>query len=359
MGLSFMPYAYAESSVRIKDIVTFEGVRENQLVGYGLVVGLNGTGDTVASVPYTNESLTGMLERLGVNIRGGTVSGKNIAAVMVTATLPPFARHGTRIDVSVSAMGDAKDLKGGTLLVTPLMGADGEVYAVSQGPLAVGGFTAEGKTGTKVTKGVPTAAKISNGAIVEKEIGFELKNLTKMNLSLRNPDITSAKRIADTINQNLGNIAEATDTSTVSLELSDANRQSIVDFLSKIEQLTIVPDRVAKIVIDDQDGVIVMGSHVRVSTIAVSHGSITIKVTEAPQVSQPNPFTQVKQATVVDKTDIGVREEKGKFVMMQGGVSLQELVDGLNTLGATPRDLITILRSIKASGALQADIEVI
>lgn len=353
-------FCFANVPVRIKDITTFQGVRENQLVGYGLVVGLNGTGDSIASIPYTKESLVGMLERLGVNIRDATsLNGKNIAAVMVTATLPPFARHGSRIDINVSSLGDAKDLRGGTLLVTPLLGADGDVYAVGQGALAVGGFSASGKSGTKVTKGVPTAGKISNGAIIEKEIGFELANMQTMNLSLRNPDFTTAKRIADVINKSMGDVAQARDPSTVNLTLPADFQQNIVGFLTKIEQLTIVPDQIAKIIIDDQDGIIVMGQHTTISTVAVTHGNITIRITETPQVSQPNPFTQVTAATKVDRTDVSVKEENSAFVVLDGGVNLQELVKALNAMGATAKDMIAILRSIKASGAIQADIEVI
>lgn len=355
-----IPPCMALNEVRIKDIVSFEGVRENQLVGYGLVVGLNGTGDAIASNPYTKESLTGMLERLGVNIRDGVAPGsKNIAAVMVTANLPPFARHGTRIDISVSALGDAKDLRGGTLLVTPLLGADGEVYAVGQGPVATGGFSAQGKSGSALVKGVPTSAKISSGAIVEKEVGFELAHSKKMNLSLKNPDFTTAKRISDAINKLKGASSRAIDPSTVSLNMSEQDRSNIVEFITRIEQLKVVPDQVAKIVIDDQDGIIVMGENVRISTVAVTQGSVTIKITETPQVSQPNPFTQVQAAAVVDRSDVQVKEEKGKFAVLPTGVSLQELVNGLNALGVAPRDLISILRSIKAAGAIQAEIEVV
>lgn len=356
----FLTPVWAKNQVRIKDVVSFEGVRENQLVGYGLVVGLNGTGDTINSVAFTRESLTGMLERLGVNIRdAGAVTGRNIAAVMVTANLPAFSRHGTRIDVVVSALGDAKDLRGGTLLVTPLLGADGEVYAVGQGPVATGGFSAKGKSGTEVVKGVPTSAKISNGAIVEKEVDFELANFQKLNLSLRNPDFTTAKRISDSINKNIHGVAKAIDPTTVTLTIPEQYRGNIVDFMTKIEQLMITPDQVAKIVVDDQDGIIVMGENVRISTVAVTHGSITIRISETPQVSQPNPFTKVRTATVVERSDVDVKEEKGKFAMLPATVTLQELVNGLNALGAAPRDLISILRSLKASGAIQAEIEVV
>ncbi len=358
------PSVHAANSVRIKDIVSFEGVRNNQLVGYGLVVGLNGTGDSISSIPYTKESLAGMLERLGVNVRDANgdinLSGKNIAAVMVTATMPAFARHGTNIDVSVSALGDAKDLRGGTLLVTPLLGADGDVYAVAQGAVATNGFNASGKSGTSVVKGVPTSAKIVNGAIVEKEVGFQLASLNHMNLSLKNPDFTTAQHISTAINQKFGgDLSKASDPTTVGVMIPEQYRGSLVTFLTQLEQLTVEPDQPAKIVIDDQDGVIVMGENVRISTVAVTQGSITIKITEDPQVSQPNPFTQVQQATVVDRSNITVKEETGKIAVIRSGASLQDLVNGLNALGVTPRDLISILRSIKAAGAIQADIEVI
>lgn len=356
--------AQAIHSVRIKDIVSFEGVRSNQLVGYGLVVGLNGTGDSISAIPYTKESLAGMLERLGVNIRNAddgkiNLAGKNIAAVMVTATMPAFARHGTHIDVSVSALGDAKDLRGGTLLVTPLLGADGDVYAVAQGAVATNGFNAEGRTGSKIVKGVPTSAKIVNGAIIEKEVGFELASMQRMNLSLKNPDFTTAQRISAAINTRFGELAKATDPTTVSLLIPEQYRANLVNFLTTLEQLSVRPDQPAKIIIDDQDGVIVMGENVKISTVAVTQGNITIKIEETPQVSQPSPFTQVPQATIVDRSEITIKEEKGKFAILQSGISLQQLVNGLNALGATPRDLISILRSIKAAGAIQADIEVI
>lgn len=343
-------------SVRIKDIVNIEGVRENQLVGYGLVVGLNGTGDNNSA--YTTESLVSMLERMGVNVRDANISASNVAAVMVTASLPAFARHGSYVDVNVSAMGSAKDLKGGTLLVTPLMGADGEVYAVAQGPIAVGGFKATGAA-TTVTKGVPTSGRISNGGIVEKEIGFNLNSLEKIHLSLKNPDFTTSQRVSQAINTHYGQtLANATDPTTIVLNFPGAFTNNKSKMLTEIEQLTVIPDQPAKVVIDDHDGVIVMGENVRILPVAVSHGSITIKVTETPQVSQPNPFTQVTTATEVDRTDIKINEKEGKVAYMQSGVSLQELVNGLNTLGATPRDLITILQSIKAAGALQADIQI-
>ncbi|MBX9977884.1 MAG: flagellar basal body P-ring protein FlgI, partial [Alphaproteobacteria bacterium] len=288
--------------VRIKDIVSVEGVRGNQLVGYGLVVGLNGSGDTIGSTAFTRESLASMLERLGVNVRDNTgaalLNGKNVAAVMVTGTLPAFARQGSKIDVNVSALGDAKDLRGGTLLVTPLLAADGQVYAVGQGPVAVGGFKAEGQAAS-VTKGVPTAGRIASGAIVEKEIGFELASMNSLKFSLNNPDFTTAKRVADRINHTMGNgVAAAKDPSTIQVEIPGGYKGRTVEFMTMVEQLDIQPDQVAKIVVDDHDGIIVMGANVRISTVAISHGSITIRVTEHPEVSQPNPFIQSNPMTL-------------------------------------------------------------
>lgn len=348
--------------VRLKDIVTFEGVRENQLVGYGLVVGLKGTGDTLKDSPYALETMISMLERLGVNVRdkGTDMKSKNVAAVMVTASLPAFARHGTAVDVRVSAIGTAKDLLGGTLLVTPLMGADGEVYAVAQGPLVTGGFSAEGQSGTSVTKGVPTSARIANGALVEKEIAFEMSMLKNIRLSLRNPDMTTAKRVAQAINAHTkSSAAQAMDPSTVNLSIPTNEQNQVMNFLTNIEQLLVVPDQIAKVIIDEQNGVIVMGQQVRISSVAVSHGNLTIRITETPQVSQPNPFSNTGTTTTVPRSAVDVNEGGEKMTVLEEGVSLQELVDHLNGLGVSPRDMITILRTIKAAGALQAEIEVI
>lgn len=356
------PLTAGPLKVRLKDIVTFEGIRENQLVGYGLVVGLKGTGDTLKDSPYALETMISMLERLGVNVRdkGTDMKSKNVAAVMVTASLPAFARHGTAVDVRVSAIGTAKDLLGGTLLVTPLMGADGEVYAVAQGPLVTGGFSADGQSGTSITKGVPTSARIANGALVEKEIAFEMSMLKSIRLSLRNPDMTTAKRVSQVINEHTkSNAAQATDPSTVNLTIPTNEQNQVMNFLTNIEQLMVVPDQVAKVIIDEQNGVIVMGQQVRISSVAVSHGNLTIRITETPQVSQPNPFSNTGTTTTVPRTAIDVNEGGKKMTVLEEGVSLQELVDHLNGLGVAPRDMITILRTIKAAGALQAEIEVI
>lgn len=347
----------AMADPRIKDIADFEGVRDNQLVGYGLVVGLNGTGDTLKSAIFTKESLIGMLERLGVNSRDSSLKTDNVAAVMVTATLPPFARQGTKIDVNISAIGDSSSLLGGTLVVTPLVGADGEVYAVGQGPVAVGGFSAEGQGGS-VTKNIPTAGRIPNGAIVEKELKFSLDEMKQFHLSLKNPDFTTSQRVAKSVNKFLGtNSAKAKDPSTVEVNVPEG--KDIITTMSDVEQLRVTPDLPAKIIIDEKSGVIVMGENVQVSRVAIAQGNLTIRITESPQVSQPNAFSSTGTTTTVPRTAIDVDEQKGnKLGIVPTSISLQELVNGLNALGVGPRDLISILQTIKASGALQAEIEV-
>ncbi len=349
----------AEASSRIKDIVQFEGVRDNMLVGYGLVVGLNKTGDTLATGHFTKQSLKSMLNRLGVKPTDAGLDSTNVAAVMVTASLPAFSRQGSRFDVTVSALGDSSSLLGGTLLVTPLLGADGEVYGVSQGQLAVGGFQAGGNAET-VTKGVPTSGRIANGAIVERELAFKLASLKDVNLSLRNPDFTTARRIAQAINAFLGtNAARASDPTTVQLDIPSNYADNVVNLLTDIEQLRIEPDTLARVIIDEQSGTIVMGENVRINTVAIAQGSLTIRITEAATVSQPGPFAEVGTTTTVDRTNVEIDEGGDKRLsVLPSGVTLQELVNGLNALGIGPRDLITILQAIKASGALQAEIAV-
>lgn len=350
-----VPFAVATS--RIKDLANIEGVRQNQLIGYGLVVGLNGTGDTLNNIPFTKQSLQAMLERLGVNVRGANMRTGNVAAVMVTANLPAFGTQGTRIDVTVSALGDAKSLNGGTLLVTPLLGADGNVYAVSQGSVAIAGFSAEGDA-AKITRGVPTVGRISNGAIIEREIDFALNRLNQVRLALRNADFTTAKRIAAAINDFIGiATAEPLDSSTVQVNVPKQYAGNVVSLLTEIEQLQIEPDLPAKIVIDERSGIIVMGRDVRVSMVAVAQGNLTVTISETPQVSQPAPFSR-GTTRVVPRTRIGVQEDGKKLALVREGVSLQQLVDGLNALGIGPRDLIAILQAIKAAGAIQAEIEV-
>jgi flagellar P-ring protein precursor FlgI len=349
--------APAGATSRIKDLANIEGVRQNQLIGYGLVVGLNGTGDTLNNSPFTRQSLQAMLERLGVNIRGATLRTGNVAAVMVTGNLPAFGTQGTRMDVTVSALGDAKSLMGGTLLVTPLLGADGNVYAVGQGSVAIGGFQAEGDA-AKITRGVPTVGRIANGAIIEREIDFALNRLPQLRLALRNADFTTAKRIAAAVNDFIGTAtAEPLDPSTVQITIPAQYQGNVVALLTEIEQLQIEPDLAARIVIDERSGIIVMGRDVRVSMVAVAQGNLTVTISETPQISQPAPFSRGR-TTAVPRTRIGVQEDGKKLAVVADGMSLQQLVDGLNALGIGPRDLIAILQAIKAAGAIQADIEV-
>jgi flagellar P-ring protein precursor FlgI len=349
----------ANSASRIKDITEFEGVRDNMLVGYGLVVGLNGTGDSLKDGHFTKQSLKAMLNRLGVKPTDAGLDSKNVAAVMVTAKLPPFSRKGSRIDVTVSSLGDSSSLLGGTLLVTPVLGADGEVYAVAQGQLAVGGFAAAGNAET-VTKGVPTSARIANGGIVEREVKFELANLKSVKMTLRNPDFTTARRIAQAVNAFLGtSAAAAIDTTTVQIRVPRDYQGNVVNLLTDIEQLRIEPDQLARVIIDEQSGIIVMGENVRISTVAIAQGNLTIRISEAQQVSQPGPFAEVGTTTTTERTDVGVDQgADNRLAVINEGITLQEMVNGLNALGIGPRDMITILQAIKASGAMQASIEV-
>ncbi|MEZ5669609.1 MAG: flagellar basal body P-ring protein FlgI [Alphaproteobacteria bacterium] len=350
---------HAHAAVRIKDIVSFEGVRDNMLVGYGIVVGLDGTGDTLQNSPFTEQSLVGMLERLGVNVRGENLRTRNIAAVMVTATLPPFARQGSRIDVSISSLGDASSLRGGALLVTPLLGADGEVYAVGQGSIQVSGFAAAGQAET-IVQGVPTSGAIPNGAIVEREVAFAMNEVFEVRMALRNPDFTTALRIADAINAFAGNgLAAAVDPGTVVADVPGRYSGDIVSFIGDIEQLLIEPDMAARVVVDEATGIIVIGQDVRISTVAIAQGNLTIRVTEDPQVSQPAPLAEEGTTVVVPRTNIAVDTGADRRLALLGeGVSLQELVNSLNALGVGPRDLISILQAIKSAGALQADLTV-
>lgn len=352
--------AAAQTQSRIKDLADFEGIRDNLLVGYGLVVGLNGTGDDLASAVFTRESLIGMLQRLGVNARDDDLDSDNVAAVMVTANLPPFSRQGTRIDIQVSALGDADSLLGGTLLVTPLLAADGEVYAVAQGQIAVAGFSAAGNAET-IVKGVPTSGRIANGAIIERELGFELEQMRSVKLSLRNPDLTTARRVAEAINAFTGETAaRSTDPATVRVSVPARYNNDTVALMTDIEQLRVRADQPARVVIDEASGIIVMGENVRISTVAIAQGNLTIRITETPQVSQPNAFSATGDTEVVDRTEIEVDEDAdNRLAVVPAGVSLQELVNGLNALGIGPRDMISILQAIKAAGALQAEIEVL
>ncbi len=346
----------AQAQSRIKDIVSIEGVRSNQLVGYGLVVGLNGTGDNLRNCPLTRQSLEGMMERQGVNIRGANANTKNIAAVMVTAELPPFATPGARIDVSVSTLCDAKSLLGGTVVVTALQGADGEVYAVAQGSIQTGSLSASGASGSSITRGVPTAGRIAGGAVVERETGFDLGRQAEVRLTLRNPDFTTAQRVAGAINDAYPGTAFAENGTVVTVRAPQG--WGMAGYLSRIENLPVMVDAPARVIIDEVNGVIVMGEAVRVSTVAIAQGNLTVTVQEDPFVSQPAPFSDGR-TVVVPQSTVRVEEDQGtQMRIIGGGASLSSLVAGLNALGVTPRDMISILQAVKAAGALQADIEV-
>jgi flagellar P-ring protein FlgI len=357
-ALLLQPFGVQAASARIKDIVNIEGVRDNQLVGYGLVVGLNGTGDSLNNSPFTKQSLTAMLERLGVNTRGENMRTANVAAVMVTANLPAFASQGSRLDVNVAAIGDASSLQGGTLLVTPLLGADGEAYAIAQGSMTINGFSAKGDAAS-VVSGVPTTGRIASGGLIEREIGFVLGAQRTLRLSLRNPDLTTSRRVALAINDFIGTpCATPEDPTNIRITLPRNFNGNIVDLLTDVEQLVIQTDLPAKIVIDENSGIIVMGQDVRVSTVAVAQSNLTVTIAENPTVVQPAPLSQ-GQTAVQPSTTLNVNTVDSNLAVIQDSVTLQQLVDGLNALGIAPRDLIAILQAIKASGALQAEIEVL
>ncbi|MEP3638586.1 MAG: flagellar basal body P-ring protein FlgI [Paracoccaceae bacterium] len=341
--------------VRIKDLVEFDGVRGNDLIGYGLVVGLNGTGDGLRNAPFTEEIMTNILERLGVNVTGEQFRPKNVAAVFVTAGLPPFSRTGSQIDVTVSAIGDANSLLGGTLIMTPLNAADGQIYAVAQGTVIAGGVTVEGD-GANVTQGVPTAGVIPSGARVEREIDFDLSDLNNMRLALRDADFTTAARIEAAINDNFGRrVAIMQDSGTVTLNVPATRMQSVAHAIGRIENITVQPERKARVVVDQRSGTIVMGEDVRISRVAVSQGNLTLRVQERPLIVQPNPFAE-GESVVVPRTEAAIDEEEGTgLAEVPDGTSLSEVIAGLNALGVSPRDMIDILKSIKASGALHAE----
>ncbi len=345
----------AAGPVRIKDLVEFDGVRGNDLVGYGLVVGLNGTGDGIRNAPFTEEIMSNILERLGVNVTGEQFRPKNVAAVFVTASLPAFARAGGQIDVTVSAIGDAKSLLGGTLIMTPLNAADGEIYAVAQGTVIAGGAVVEGD-GANVTQGVPTAGVIPSGARVEREVEFTLSSLTNPRLALRDADFTTAGRIERAINADFGTqVAQMLDPGTIVLNIPKTRMRSVAHALGRIENIRIEPERKARVVVDQRSGTIVMGEDVRISRVAVSQGNLTLRIQEAPIAVQPNPFAQ-GDTIVVPRTNAQIEEEPGiGLAEVPDGASLSEVIAGLNALGVAPRDMIDILKSIKAAGALHAE----
>ena len=353
-AIAFSEAGYGQS--RIKDITSVQGMRDNQLVGYGLVIGLAGSGDSLRTSPFTEVSMQSMLQKLGVKLEAGSINSKNVAAVAVTATLPPFVAQGSRIDVSVSSLGDATSLNGGVLVMTPLLAADGHAYAVAQGPVAAGGFQAAGQAAS-VSQGVPTTGRIPNGAIVERDNTAEINNVDEFALQLINPDFKTATMVAEAINQfavkRYGQkIADAHDLRSVAV--SRPKNVSASALFSDIGELSVEPQTAARIVIDEKNGTIVMGENVRLSPVAVSHGSIVIKVTEQPIISQPDPLSD-GSASIAPQTDISVEQGSGKLAMLRGP-TLEKLVTGLNRMGLKPTDMIAILQSIKAAGALQADL---
>ena len=353
--LLLLPSLAFASPVRLKDLVEFDGVRGNDLVGYGLVVGLNGTGDGLRNSPFTEEMLSTLLERLGVNVTGEQFSPKNVAAVFVTSTLPPFARSGGQIDVTVSAIGDAKSLLGGTLVMTPLNGADGQVYAVAQGTIIAGGVSAEGEAG-RVVQGVPTAGVIPSGGRVEREVAFELGGLTSLRLALRSADFSTAMLIEQAVNAEFGRqVATMVDSGTVSLDIAAARMRSPAHVLGRIENILIEPQTRARVVVDQRSGTIVMGEDVRISRVAVAQGGLTLRVDETPVAVQPNPFSE-GETIVLPRTSAAIDKAPGTgLAEVSGATSLSEVVAGLNALGVAPHDMIDILKSINAAGALHAE----
>jgi len=370
---------------RLKDIASFKGIRNNQLVGYGLVVGLNKTGDDATNSEFTTRTIVNMLQRMGIQISNDRISQlklKNIAGVMVTATLPPFARNGSRIDVHVSSIGDATSLSGGTLLMTPLKGVDQQVYALAQGPIVVGGFAVSGASGSGVQKNHPTVGIISKGALIEKEIPLSLNGKKELTLSLFNPDFTTAEKVMEAINQSTGGIhSRCLDSGTILIAVPESHQNRVAEWISSLERLEVVPDAVAKVILNERTGTVVMGENVRISTVAVAHGNLSIQIKEKLNVSQPLPFAPEAPAgtrpgavppregtgvvaipggatVVTPESSVSVKEEGGSLIIVPSGVNLGEIIRALNAIGATPRDLIAILQSIKAAGALQAELEI-
>ncbi len=357
LALAAMVFANAAQAVRIKDIADIKGVRRNQLVGYGLIVGLNGTGDG-KNAEFTLQSLASMLEKMGVTVQADDIKVDNVAAVMVTSELPPFAKSGSRIDVLVSSIGDAENLQGGTLLFTPLKGADGRVYAVAQGPVSTGGFSAGGEGGG-VQKNFPTVGRVVGGAVIEREIKTDFAEKKRLTLLLHTPDFTTASRVTSVINTiGYDQIAHTEDSSTINVDIPERYTGNIVQMIAMIEGLEVIPDAVAKVIINERTGTVIMGSTVRISTVAVAHGNLSIEIKESPNVSQPLPFSE-GASVVTPETEVSVMEGNSKLLLMESGVSIGEVVRALNALGVSPRDLIAIFQAMKAAGALQAELEII
>jgi flagellar P-ring protein precursor FlgI len=370
---------------RLKDIASFKGIRSNQLVGYGLVVGLNKTGDDATNSEFTTQTIVNMLQRMGIQVNNERIRQlklKNIAGVMVTANLPPFARNGSRIDVHVSSIGDATSLSGGTLLMTPLKGVDQQVYALAQGPIVVGGFAIAGASGSGVQKNHPTVGIISKGALIEKEIPLALNEKKELSLSLFNPDFTTAEKVMEAVNRSTGGAySRCLDSGTILIAVPESYQNRVAEWISSLEKLEVVPDAVAKVILNERSGTVVMGENVRISTVAVAHGNLSIQIKEKLNVSQPLPFAPEAPAgtrpgavppregtgvvaipggatVVTPESSVSVKEEGGSLIVVSSGVNLGEVIRALNAIGATPRDLIAILQSIKAAGALQAELEI-
>jgi flagellar P-ring protein FlgI len=356
-GLLVPPLAGAQ--VRVKDVARVQGVRDNSLYGYGLVVGLNGTGDKSRSSPFTPQAVASMLQRLGVNIPVAQLDGKNVAAVMVTTKLPPFTKPGTALDITVSSLGDATTLQGGTLLLTPLQGPDGHVYALAQGPLSVGGFAVGGASGDTVQKNHPTVGRVPAGAVVEREVPMSL-DPSAVTFTLLQPDFTTAVRLAQAVNgAGLGELARAVDPSTIIVRVPPGEQGRIMEFVARVETVRLTVDAPARVVINERTGTVIMGSQLRISTVAVSHGNLSISIKEEKQVSQPPPLApRSAQTVVVPRSDVSVKEDKGQLVLVEEGASIGDVVQALNLLGVTPRDLIAILQAIRQAGALMAELEI-
>lgn len=349
-------FSYA---VRIKDIASIKGVRPNQLVGYGLVVGLDGTGDD-DDLLYTLQSMSAMLEKMGVNIRPEDIEFENVAAVMLTAELPPFARIGSEIDVLVSSIGNAENLQGGTLLLTPLRAVDGQVYAVAQGPVSTGGFEAGGAAGGGVQKNFPTVGRVPGGAIIEREIDFDFNQKDALTFILRQPDFTTASRMAQAINAALNEkLASTRDAGTIEVSVPGKYRGNTVELATLIENLGVTPDTVSKVIINERTGTVIMGENVRISTVAIAHGNLSIQVKETENVSQPLPFSSRGQTVVTPDSEVSVEEGSNPIFLVESGVSIGDVVRALNVLGVSPRDLIAIFQALRAAGALQAELEII
>lgn len=367
----------AGESARIKDIVSIKGIRPNQLFGYGLVVGLNGSGDK-GGTSFTIQGLANMLEHMGLHISAADLKVSNVAAVMVSATLPPFARIGKKIDVTLSSIGDAKSLQGGTLLLTPVKGVDGKVYALAQGAVSVGGFSAGGAAGGGVTKNHPTVARISGGATVEKEIPMSLQNRQELTIVLNDPDFSTASRIAGVINSQFGDdLTKPIDSGTLKFRIPPKFQARVVDLIAQIGSLDVIPDAVAKIIVSERTGTVVIGENVRILKVAIAHGNLSIQIKESKEVSQPAPFApsgegvapaQMEEGVIIapggstvvfPESDLAVTEDKSRLLLIPEGRTIGELIRALNAIGVTPRDLITILQAMKAAGALQAELEII